>query len=118
MRPATVKQWTKMPLRTKSWLVVKAFGFEKWVFWHVSLDGSHDKIIGGSFEAESECRRHRDGWIKNKHIPKTAKVRRDFGFWGCAEHLKSRMVSRPKRSLTEGLYRPLRCRQRGRLLHH
>jgi hypothetical protein len=87
MRPVTVKQWEKMPVRTKSWLVVKAFGFWTDVWWHVHADYQTEDTLSGSIRDEKECRRMLKFWLKTKAVPKTAVVRRTLSFWSCAEVL-------------------------------
>jgi len=87
MKPVTVKQWEKMPIRTKSWLVVKAFGFWTDVWWHVHADYQTDDTLSGSFRSENEIRSLLRMWIKTRACPKTAVVRRKLSYWSCAEAL-------------------------------
>lgn len=87
MRPVTVKQWERMPLRTKSWLVVKTFGFWTQVWWHIHKDYETEESLSGSMRDEQECRATLKAAIKYKKVPATAVVRRSLGFWACAECL-------------------------------
>ncbi|MDE2099077.1 MAG: hypothetical protein KGL39_17620 [Patescibacteria group bacterium] len=97
MRPLTLTQWTKAPLRTKSWLLVKALGFPTCVYWDITKGGQRDgENLGGSYQTEAKAKgllaAAREEW-PGKYDDYAA--RRDLTFWGCAEHVN------PGRSVVE-----------------
>jgi hypothetical protein len=98
MKPITIKQWEKMPSRGRDWLVVKALEFPTWVFWHVSLDGSHEKICSGSYPSETKARAVLN--YPPNNFPETAILNRSFSFWlvstvpNCAQSVIDAMLKR------------------------
>lgn len=114
MKAVTLKQWEKMPDRSKSWLLVKALGLWTDVWWHVSLDGSYAKIASGGYRTEEHARAVLK--YKPNNFPKTARVRRDFSFLELVDP-KGDNLNPAHTLIAEMLKRGWRCRLEWEPLH-